>query len=222
MVGMVVRFEKLSEATTLHKQTLIVPLPLNASPREESIIMNNLDIFAANGFQFSIDDSETPGDRIRVTTLPIYQSVQFSLKDIHDLASLIDSIDGIFSDGGGGKDETSHSSENPIPNLVIKNCKVMLSADGRLNARKLICLPRLLSVLASKACRSSVMIGTHLKYQEMRHIVDNLGTIEQPWNCPHGRPTMRHLACLETLVGSKDSSASSGDPKCRMDKYNAS
>ena len=28
---------------------------------------------------------------------------------------------------------------------------------------------------------------------EMRRLVDHMGQIEQPWNCPHGRPTIRHL-----------------------------
>ena len=25
-------------------------------------------------------------------------------------------------------------------------------------------------------------------------IVEHMGTIDQPWHCPHGRPTMRHLS----------------------------
>jgi len=27
-------------------------------------------------------------------------------------------------------------------------------------------------------------------------VVDRMGTMDQPWNCPHGRPTMRHLHSL--------------------------
>ncbi|PWN28737.1 DNA mismatch repair protein MutL [Jaminaea rosea] len=52
---------------------------------------------------------------------------------------------------------------------------------------------------ASRACRKSVMIGTALSKRQMRGIVRHMGTIEQPWNCPHGRPTMRHLACLRSV-----------------------
>ncbi len=54
-------------------------------------------------------------------------------------------------------------------------------------------------MFASRACRSAIMIGTSLKYSEMRLVVDKLGTIYQPWNCPHGRPTMRHLIDLKKL-----------------------
>ncbi|GAC76910.1 DNA mismatch repair protein - MLH2/PMS1/Pms2 family [Moesziomyces antarcticus T-34] len=56
------------------------------------------------------------------------------------------------------------------------------------------------SMFASRACRKSVMIGTALNKARMGSILANMGTIEQPWNCPHGRPTMRHLACLQTLA----------------------
>ena len=55
------------------------------------------------------------------------------------------------------------------------------------------------AMFASRACRKSVMIGTALNKGRMSAILKNMGTIEQPWNCPHGRPTMRHLACLKTL-----------------------
>ncbi|KAI8830060.1 hypothetical protein BJ741DRAFT_620990 [Chytriomyces cf. hyalinus JEL632] len=52
---------------------------------------------------------------------------------------------------------------------------------------------RVLSMLASKACRSSVMIGDALDTGAMVKIVRNLSELDHPWNCPHGRPTMRHL-----------------------------
>lgn len=55
------------------------------------------------------------------------------------------------------------------------------------------------AMFASRACRKSVMIGTALNRRQMTTVVKHMGTIEQPWNCPHGRPTMRHLACLRTL-----------------------
>ncbi|CAO1637135.1 unnamed protein product [Parajaminaea phylloscopi] len=59
------------------------------------------------------------------------------------------------------------------------------------------------AMFASRACRKSVMIGTALNTRQMSSVVRHMGTIEQPWNCPHGRPTMRHLACLRSLRQSK-------------------
>ncbi|GAB7359187.1 hypothetical protein MBLNU230_g5254t1 [Neophaeotheca triangularis] len=51
-------------------------------------------------------------------------------------------------------------------------------------------------LLAMRACRSSVMVGRTLTLGQMRKVVGNMGGMEKPWNCPHGRPTMRHLAGL--------------------------
>ncbi|KAK7592955.1 hypothetical protein V9T40_007707 [Parthenolecanium corni] len=63
-----------------------------------------------------------------------------------------------------------------------------------------VCRPtRLRSMFASRACRKSVMIGTPLSVTHMRKLINNMGCIEQPWNCPHGRPTMRHLINLSIL-----------------------
>ncbi|KAI0764134.1 hypothetical protein BC629DRAFT_1583879 [Irpex lacteus] len=40
------------------------------------------------------------------------------------------------------------------------------------------------SMFAMRACRKSIMVGMPLQHKQMT----------SPWNCPHGRPTMRHLA----------------------------
>lgn len=51
-------------------------------------------------------------------------------------------------------------------------------------------------MLAMRACRSSIMVGKTLTQVQMQKVVRNLGEMDKPWNCPHGRPTMRHLAGL--------------------------
>ena len=56
-----------------------------------------------------------------------------------------------------------------------------------------ICCSKMLRMLASRACRNSIMIGTALSHAEMSKIVLNLATLKKPWNCPHGRPTVRYL-----------------------------
>ncbi|QRV99129.1 DNA mismatch repair protein MutL [Ceratobasidium sp. AG-Ba] len=52
------------------------------------------------------------------------------------------------------------------------------------------------AMFAMRACRSSIMIGTALKQRHMVNMVRNLAGMDLPWNCPHGRPTMRHLCNL--------------------------
>lgn len=56
-------------------------------------------------------------------------------------------------------------------------------------------------LLASRACRSSVMIGKTLQHARMREIVRQMSSMDKPWSCPHGRPTMRHLYGLEKWQG---------------------
>ncbi|CAO2653570.1 Nn.00g029810.m01.CDS01 [Neocucurbitaria sp. VM-36] len=56
-------------------------------------------------------------------------------------------------------------------------------------------------LLASRACRSSVMIGKTLQHTRMKEIVRHMGSMDKPWSCPHGRPTMRHLYGLEKWQG---------------------
>ncbi|KAI0967709.1 hypothetical protein F4678DRAFT_445290 [Xylaria arbuscula] len=51
-------------------------------------------------------------------------------------------------------------------------------------------------MFAMRACRSSVMIGKSLSSKQMEKLVRHMGELDKPWNCPHGRPTMRHLCGL--------------------------
>ncbi|KAI0364180.1 DNA mismatch repair protein MutL [Pilatotrama ljubarskyi] len=50
------------------------------------------------------------------------------------------------------------------------------------------------AMFAMRACRKSVMIGMPLSARQMTSVVRHMGTMDQPWHCPHGRPTMRHLS----------------------------
>ena len=63
-----------------------------------------------------------------------------------------------------------------------------------------VCRPsRVRQMFASRACRTSIMVGTALSTQKMKELLTHMGEIEHPWNCPHGRPTMRHLISLKRL-----------------------
>ncbi|KAH7133458.1 hypothetical protein EDB81DRAFT_803970 [Dactylonectria macrodidyma] len=52
-------------------------------------------------------------------------------------------------------------------------------------------------MFAMRACRSSIMIGKPLTQAQMETLVRHMGELDKPWNCPHGRPTMRHLCKLQ-------------------------
>ena len=76
----------------------------------------------------------------------------------------------------------------------------LLSESPMLNDDSPVPRPgRVRKMFAMRACRSSVMIGKTLSMKQMERVVRNMGTMEKPWNCPHGRPTMRHLTSLDAL-----------------------
>ena len=39
-----------------------------------------------------------------------------------------------------------------------------------------------------------------LSQKEMEKVVRRLADVEQPWNCPHGRPTMRHVGDIFPIL----------------------
>lgn len=59
------------------------------------------------------------------------------------------------------------------------------------------------ATLASRACRDSIMIGMPLKHVHMKKIIERLAELDKPWNCPHGRPTLRHLTSIDLGIGFK-------------------
>lgn len=56
-------------------------------------------------------------------------------------------------------------------------------------------------MFAMRACRSSIMVGKNLTHKQMENVVRHMGELDKPWNCPHGRPTMRHLFGLGDWQG---------------------
>ncbi len=177
------KFETLQKTTTIHQQPLIVPLKVEVSAAEELVIMDNLSIFEANGFKLNIDKSDAaiPGSRIYLEAIPYSKSTKFGVEDIHELASMLS--------------ENNDEGLNYVSKLTLTN------EDLFVNKSK-ICLPKFISMFASRACRSAVMIGKALTMNEMKAIVNNLATIEQPWNCPHGRPTLRHIMHFDSFTSS--------------------
>lgn len=46
------------------------------------------------------------------------------------------------------------------------------------------------AALASLACHTSIRFNRKLNLEEMKQVIEDLEKCEQPFNCPHGRPTM--------------------------------
>lgn len=148
------------------------------------MVAENLDVFTANGFKIETDLAAPAGRRTRLTAVPFSKGVQFGVDDVRELASLL---------------------SDEFDSTEFRTDLTMRHSDSYSTSKRAVMrLPKLLSMFASRACRQAVMIGTHLSEREMVGIVQQLVHIEQPWNCPHGRPTMRHLADLATLRYNRD------------------
>ncbi|XP_027145624.1 mismatch repair endonuclease PMS2 isoform X2 [Larimichthys crocea] len=154
-------FEMLQQHTVLQGQKLIAPQKLHLPAVSENILIENIEIFRKNGFEFLVDEDGQVMERVKLVSLPTSKNWTFGPADIEELIFMLSDSPGVM------------------------------------------CRPsRVRQMFASRACRKSVMIGTALSVSEMKKLLVHMGEIEHPWNCPHGRPTMRHLANLDII--SKD------------------
>ena len=54
-----------------------------------------------------------------------------------------------------------------------------------------------LQKLASMACKAAVKGNHKMEYPEMEALIDELLTLENPYHCPHGRPTIISMSKYE-------------------------
>ncbi|KAJ4364524.1 ATP-binding mismatch repair protein [Neocucurbitaria cava] len=165
-------FERFSATTTLIPQRLVHPHPLELTAVEEEIILANEHALTANGFVIELDTSDDNNDASHHRAK--LTSLPMS-KEVTFTPKDLEELLALILDNPPSS-STSTSPHIPRPSKVRK-------------------------LLASRACRSSVMIGKTLKHTRMREIVRHMGSMDKPWSCPHGRPTMRHLYGLEKWQG---------------------
>ncbi|XP_031194514.1 mismatch repair endonuclease PMS2 isoform X3 [Mastomys coucha] len=151
-------FEMLQQHTVLQAQRLITPQTLSLTAVNEAVLIENLEIFRKNGFDFVIDEDAPVTERAKLISLPTSKNWTFGPQDIDELIFMLSDSPGVM------------------------------------------CRPsRVRQMFASRACRKSVMIGTALNTSEMKKLITHMGEMDHPWNCPHGRPTMRHIANLDII-----------------------
>ena len=87
---------------------------------------------------------------------------------------------------------------NIVRKLQEKNYKI-IEGEFKNNdlVKKLFLSDSVLKYIATKACRMSIMIGVSLDKSRMEQVLSDMSKILSPWNCPHGRPTMRLLYELD-------------------------
>lgn len=167
-------FERLQASTTVQNQRLVRPKVLDLTAIEEENVAEHNAALLENGFVVSIDQSgeSSVGQRCRLISLPMSREVTFDLSDLEELITLL------------GDSPTSTSAP--------------ATASQPTTSRHVPRPSKIRKLFAMRACRSSVMIGKTLQLRQMEKLVRNMGEIDKPWNCPHGRPTMRHVIGLRT------------------------
>ncbi|RZB85274.1 DNA mismatch repair protein PMS1-like isoform X1 [Glycine soja] len=171
-------FERLSQSTILNQQPLLRPIKLELSPEEEIVASMHMDIIRKNGFTLEEDPNAPPGCRFKLKSVPFSKNTMFGIEDVKELIS-------ILSDGDGHVE-----------------CSIV--GSYKLDTSDSVCPSRVRAMLASRACRSSIMVGDALGRNEMQKILEHMAELKSPWNCPHGRPTMRHLVELTKIHKSSE------------------
>jgi DNA mismatch repair protein PMS2 len=161
-------FERLQRTVSLQSQRLVQPKVLELTAFEQEVILNNHDALKFNGFE--VDSIPLPANRIDDDDTTA-QTQTFRLLTL----------------------PTSQQTTFALSDL--EELIHLLSESGSISNEDNIPRPtKVRRMLAMRACRSSIMVGKTLTTKQMSQVVINMGGMEKPWNCPHGRPTMRHLA----------------------------
>ncbi|KAI9044109.1 ATP-binding mismatch repair protein PMS1 [Aspergillus affinis] len=160
-------FERLQAETIVQNQRLVQPKRLDLTAVEEEIVIENQSALEKNGFVVEVDDSGDEPIGRRCKLVSLPLSKEVVF-GLQDLEELIALL-----------------SEMPAVSATGSASHMYIPRPGKVR-----------KMFAMRACRSSIMIGKNLTQKQMVKVVRNMGTIDKPWNCPHGRPTMRHLMSL--------------------------
>ncbi|PNS16943.1 DNA mismatch repair protein pms1 [Sphaceloma murrayae] len=209
-------FERLYAETKLTPQRLVTPKVLQLSAVEEELITSNEASLVANGFEIDVqasdhgdDDEENYWDgnadldgggkrQFRLLTLPTSKETTFSTADLEELLHLLSENAGAAPPPNmPASDPSTMSTSSSLRSSGLTQPSPLLHRSSTSLRENTIIRPsRVRKMLAMRACRSSIMVGKNLTRSQMGKVVRHMGEMERPWNCPHGRPTMRHLAGL--------------------------
>lgn len=201
-------FEQLCREKNVRIQRLIIPRRLELQPPDVAIILENLDEFSSRGFLIETADAPPAQPPTPAAEPSTPRDVPSATKEIEGpkLTSNSRSSSSFLTvKRENGEDDWRADSPNhrlQLVGYVLNQSKLAPEAqihevieairDGLSDMK----LESEYKRHASQACRMSVMFGDALPPRKMREIVANMSTMVQPWNCPHGRPTMRHLMTL--------------------------
>jgi len=217
------------------------PIPLHLSIHEKEILQEHLDLFKRNGFgiekikkpegessssfeggEMKLDEEQEEQEEeqedhfgilsceYQITSIPQLSLITAKNSSIlfgeEDVKFLIEHI----SERGLESHKNNHHQDKI--NDINSSSSFPKSPKNDEKYSLLFSLSKVHDIFASKACRSSIMVGSPLQFSTMRGVISRLGELNHPWNCPHGfslflsflvrlfftfclcrRPTMKHL-----------------------------
>ena len=149
-----VKYERLMKQfkeKTITTQALNPPIVATLSAKEEQVLCEYMDVFAALGFEIE----EFGGNEYALRGVP---SDLYGQNEKELFLSVLDEL----LEGPAGK------------NLSVVEEK-----------------------LAFMACKAAVKGNMRLSAKEMEALIDELLTLDNPYNCPHGRPTIISMSKFE-------------------------
>nr|POF24594.1 dna mismatch repair protein pms1 [Quercus suber] len=170
-------YERLQRTVSIQSQRLVRPLPLDLTAVEEELILDFPTALQANGFEIETISSSSPDH-----DNDDQHARKFQLRTLPISGTKTFNLSDLEELLYLLSEASAHSNEIPRPIKVQR-------------------------MLAMRACRSSIMVGKTLTHGQMQKVISHMGEMEKPWNCPHGRPTMRHLAGLGAWKGWQEGDA---------------
>jgi len=155
-----VLYEEILEKTAvgeINSQRLIAPIPLRLTPRESSLLKENLHLFTRFGFEIITPDKNNLQEPPKLTAVPTLFKGPVRTDFFTDL------LDKISEVGFSGAGVYAHKTE----------------------------------AMAMAACKASVKAGDNLTEAEAHGLIKKMLSLENPFTCPHGRPTIIEITKRE-------------------------
>ena len=155
-----VLYEEILEKTAsgeINSQHLIAPIPLRLTPREASLLKENLPLFARFGFEITGVNEVNLQKPAAITSVPTLFKGPVSADFFTDLLDKISEI------GFSGAGVYAHKAE----------------------------------AMAMAACKAAVKAGDKITEAEAHGLIEKMLNLENPFTCPHGRPTIIEITRRE-------------------------
>ncbi|UKK01200.2 DNA mismatch repair protein [Theileria orientalis] len=178
------KFETLNKSVKVNKQRLINPKLIELSPFLTQVAEQHLDLLLLNGFDTTIS---------KETELVMYNDPELKMS----VGSQDHMAKGVYVHTFPQVLGTVLEEDDLIDfiNQLSSTEEVeKVNTNGYIWGTGSIPRPqKVWNILATRACKSSIRLGDPLSIVQMKTIIKNLSLLIHPWNCPHGRPSIKCL-----------------------------